>query len=57
LGGNMSLVAASPNVVVAGIARRAGHPITFKRFLKYGVLLTVPYLAITWLYLWLRFFR
>jgi len=57
LGGNMTLIGASPNVVVSGIARRAGHTITFKRFLKYGVSLTLQYLLISALYLWLRFFR
>ncbi len=57
LGGNMTLIGASPNVVVSGIAKRAGHTITFKRFLKYGVPLTLQYLVISALYLWFRFFR
>lgn len=57
LGGNFTLVGASANVVVAGIAERAKHPISFVRFLKYGIPLTLQGIAISALYLWLRFLR
>jgi Na+/H+ antiporter NhaD/arsenite permease-like protein len=53
LGGNATLVGASANVVVTGIAKRNGHPITFWTFSKYGlpvtivtILACVPYLAL-----------
>lgn len=36
LGGNLTLIGASANVVTADIAARAGHPISFVTFLKYG---------------------
>jgi len=36
LGGNLTIVGASANVLVSNIARQAGHPITFVVFLKYG---------------------
>jgi Na+/H+ antiporter NhaD/arsenite permease-like protein len=36
LGGNITLIGASANVVTADIAARAGHPIKFITFLKYG---------------------
>jgi Na+/H+ antiporter NhaD/arsenite permease-like protein len=36
LGGNLTLIGASANVVTADIAARAGHPISFVQFLKYG---------------------
>jgi hypothetical protein len=36
LGGNATLIGASANVVIAGIAEKAGHPIRFVRFLGYG---------------------
>jgi Na+/H+ antiporter NhaD/arsenite permease-like protein len=36
LGGNLTLIGASANVVTADIAARAGHPISFITFLKYG---------------------
>ncbi len=36
LGGNGTLIGASANVVTAGLAERAGYPITFGYFLKIG---------------------
>ena len=57
LGGNMTLVGASANVVVVGIAAGAGHPITFVRFLKYGVPITLLTVAISTAYVWLLFLR
>ena len=55
LGGNMTLVGASANVVVAGIASGAGHPISFIRFMKYGVPITLLTVGISTVYLWLVF--
>lgn len=56
LGGNATAVGASANVVIIGIAARNGHPISFWRFTKYGLVVTVVTVAIAWLYLWLRYF-
>ena len=56
LGGNMTLIGASANVVVAGISSRSGHPIGFLRFMKYGVPMTIMSLAISSVYLYFRFF-
>jgi Na+/H+ antiporter NhaD/arsenite permease-like protein len=53
LGGNGSLIGASANMVTAGIAERAGYPITYGYFLKTGfpaLLITVG-LATVWLFL------
>jgi Na+/H+ antiporter NhaD/arsenite permease-like protein len=53
MGGNGSLIGASANMVTAGIAERAGHPITYVYFFKKGfpaMLLTVS-LATVWLLL------
>ncbi|MGC4864880.1 SLC13 family permease [Micromonospora sp. DT53] len=55
-GGNATAVGASANVVVLGIADRAGHKITFWGFTKYGLIVTVISVAIAVPYLWLRFF-
>ncbi|MEV7987588.1 ArsB/NhaD family transporter [Micromonospora sp. NPDC085948] len=55
-GGNATTVGASANVVVLGIADRAGHKITFWGFTKYGLIVTVISVAISVPYLWLRFF-
>lgn len=57
LGGNGTLIGASANVVVAGIAKRAGYPITFVQFLKYGLPLMVQSVLVSWVYLWLRYLR
>ncbi|MEA2045139.1 MAG: ArsB/NhaD family transporter [Euryarchaeota archaeon] len=35
-GGNGTLIGASANVVTAGLSERAGHPISFKEFMKVG---------------------
>lgn len=57
MGGNLALIGASPNLVAAGVAARSGHPISFMRFLRYGVPITVPCLLLCTLYLWLRFYQ
>lgn len=56
LGGNATAVGASANVVVLGIARRYGHPISFWKFTRYGLLVTGVTIAISVPYLLLRYF-
>jgi Na+/H+ antiporter NhaD/arsenite permease-like protein len=56
LGGNATAVGASANVVVLGIAERAGHRISFWQFTKYGLVVAVITIAISMPYLWLRYF-
>ncbi len=56
LGGNATAIGASANVVVTGIARRNGHPISFWMFTKYGVLVTAVTIALSAPYLWVRYF-
>ena len=56
LGGNATAVGASANVVILGIAARNGHPISFWKFTKYGLVVTVVTIAISWVYFWLRYF-
>jgi Na+/H+ antiporter NhaD/arsenite permease-like protein len=55
-GGNMTAVGASANVVVLGIAARAGTPISFWEFTKKGAIVTVITIAVAAPYLWLRYF-
>ena len=55
LGGNGTLVGASANIVVAGIAEKHGYPISFKGFLKYGMIVTTISLIISTIYLLLRY--
>nr|WP_143230977.1 ArsB/NhaD family transporter [Actinosynnema sp. ALI-1.44] len=56
LGGNMTAVGASANVVVLGIAARAGSPISFWEFTKKGSIVTVITIAVAAPYLWWRYF-
>jgi len=56
IGQNFALIGAPTNLVAAAIAKRSGHPISFKRFLAYGVPITLPFIGLSAIYLWLRFF-
>ncbi|MDP9395101.1 MAG: ArsB/NhaD family transporter [Actinomycetota bacterium] len=56
LGGNATAVGASANVVVLGIAARNGHPISFWQFTKYGLIVALVTVTISWPYVWLRYF-
>jgi Na+/H+ antiporter NhaD/arsenite permease-like protein len=56
LGGNATAIGASANVVMLGLAERAGHRIGFWEFTKYGLVvtavtvgLTAPYIAVRYL--------
>ncbi len=55
-GGNLTAVGASANVVMLGIARRAGTPISFWEFTRKGVIVTAVTVAVAAPYLWLRYF-
>ncbi len=56
LGGNATAVAGGANVVVLGIAAKAGEPISFWGFTKYGIVVTIGSVVIAWLYVFLRYF-
>jgi Na+/H+ antiporter NhaD/arsenite permease-like protein len=55
-GGNGTAVAASANVVCIGIAAKAGHPISFWQFTRYGIVVTALSTLMAWVYVWLRYF-
>jgi Na+/H+ antiporter NhaD/arsenite permease-like protein len=55
LGGNLTIVGASANIVVANLAARDGHPITFMQFFRLGLVVVLVSLAISTVYLWLRY--
>ncbi len=55
-GGNLTAVGASANVVMLGIARRAENPISFWEFTRKGFVVTVMSIALSAIYLWLRYF-
>ncbi len=46
LGGNGTAIGASANVVVVGLAEEAGYPITFRRFLPYGLVVMLATVAV-----------
>jgi len=55
-GGNATAIGASANVVVIGIALRAGNPISFWEFTRKGVVITAITILVAAPYLWLRYF-
>ncbi len=55
LGGNATAIGASANVVVTGISKKSGHPISFREFTRYGSVVAVVTLAIATPYLLLRY--
>jgi anion transporter len=56
LGGNATAIGASANVVVLGIAERNRQAISFWHFTKYGLVVTAVTVAISVVYVWLRYF-
>lgn len=55
LGGNATLVGAAANVVVANLAEKSGHPISFGLFFRYGAITTFISLILASLYVWVRY--
>lgn len=55
LGGNGTLIGASANLAVAGIAERSGARFSFLTFTKYGLGVMLISVAISNLYLWVRY--
>jgi Na+/H+ antiporter NhaD/arsenite permease-like protein len=56
LGGNATAIGASANVVMLGLAERAGRRITFWQFTRYGLVVAFVTVACCAPYLWLRYF-
>lgn len=55
LGGNGTLIGASANLIVAGLAGKEGYPITFMKYLKVGFPLMLLSIMISSVYLYLRY--
>jgi len=55
-GGNGSLIAASANVIVAGLAQREGSPISFARFLLWSIPIMLLTITVSTIYLYLVHF-
>jgi Na+/H+ antiporter NhaD/arsenite permease-like protein len=56
LGGNATAIGASANVVVTGIAKRNGYPISFWMFTRYGLVVTAVTIGLSVPYVALRYF-
>jgi Na+/H+ antiporter NhaD/arsenite permease-like protein len=54
-GGNLTIVAAAANVAASGLAARAGQPIGFMTFFKYGAPVTLASLVLATGYVMLRY--
>jgi Na+/H+ antiporter NhaD/arsenite permease-like protein len=55
LGGNLTVIAASANVIVANLAERGGQRIPFWEFFRYGLVVTTGSMLLSTAYLWLRY--
>ncbi|MBW5447312.1 hypothetical protein GE107_14745 [Cohnella sp. CFH 77786] len=55
LGGNGTLIGASANLIVAGLAGKEGHPIRFVEFMKLGFPLMLLSVAMSSIYVYLRY--
>ncbi|MEE8337563.1 MAG: ArsB/NhaD family transporter [Dehalococcoidia bacterium] len=55
MGGNLTIVAASANVLVANLAIRNGLKISFFEFFRYGIVTTMITMLIASAYIWLRY--
>ncbi|PLT33782.1 ArsB/NhaD family transporter [Bacillus sp. V5-8f] len=55
LGGNGTLIGASANLVVAGLASKEDHPISFMKYLKIGFPLMLVSVVISTVYVYIRY--
>ncbi len=56
LGGNGTLFGAAANIVVAQVARRNGYTLSFRDFLRWGASVMLATLALSSVYIYLRYF-
>jgi Na+/H+ antiporter NhaD/arsenite permease-like protein len=56
LGGNGTLIGASANLTVAGLAERNGVPFRFATYVLYGLPMMIVSVALSHIYVWWRYF-
>jgi Na+/H+ antiporter NhaD/arsenite permease-like protein len=56
LGGNGTTIGASANVIVVGLAEKAGSRISFMKFMAYGMPIMIMTVIVSTLYVWLRYY-
>jgi Na+/H+ antiporter NhaD/arsenite permease-like protein len=57
LGGNGSIIGASANLIVAGLAAQKGHHISFVRYLKVGFPLMLVSIILSSIYVYLMYLK
>jgi len=55
LGGNATSIGSAANIVAVGLLAQAGYRVTFGRFLRDGVLVTIATLLVATLWLLIRY--
>ncbi len=55
LGGNFTIIGAAANVIVSETSAHHGHKIEFMQFLKYGFVVMMISLALSSVYIWMKF--
>jgi Na+/H+ antiporter NhaD/arsenite permease-like protein len=55
MGGNLTIIGASANVILVSMAEREGHPIGFWTFMRYAAPVTLGSILISTAYIWLRY--
>ena len=56
LGGNGTAIGASANVIIVGMAEKAGKKISFLKFMLYGTPIMLVTVFISMIYVWLRYY-
>ncbi|MBM4141841.1 MAG: ArsB/NhaD family transporter [Nitrospira sp.] len=56
LGGNGTIIGASANVIVVGMAEKAGSRISFMKFMAYGMPIMIMTVILSTVYVWLRYY-
>jgi len=52
LGGNITPIAASANVVTMGMLRKQGHNVSFGEFAKIGIPFTLAAVTVAYIFIW-----
>jgi Na+/H+ antiporter NhaD/arsenite permease-like protein len=55
-GGNATYIGSAPNIVAVGLLAQAGYRVTFGRFLRDGLPITIITLIIATIWLLIRYF-
>jgi Na+/H+ antiporter NhaD/arsenite permease-like protein len=52
LGGNITPIGASANIVACGLLKKEGYPVKFSDFMKIGIPFTLTAVAAAYLFIW-----